>query len=111
MSIEVVETIRYYPISIELGENVVDYGANVGRFSSEIIRRFDCLCYAVEPAPDTFSKIPITANLHRYNFALCTTNKLVTMSIDDDITRSATALGGLLAYKVAGRTVDLLKMD
>ena len=76
-----------------------------------MIRRFGYLCYAVEPAPDTFSKILITANLHRYNFALCATNKLVTMSIDDDITRSATALGGLLAYKVAGRIVDLLKMD
>ena len=125
MSIEVVETHTILPDIISPGSIVVDCGANVGRFSLEMIRRFGCLCYAIEAAPDTFSKIPATANLHRYNFALCATNKLVMMSIDEDITRSTIKanskentvavqgrhLGEFLAHEVAGRTVDLVKMD
>jgi FkbM family methyltransferase len=103
----------------------VDCGANVGRFSLEMISRFGCLCYAIEAAPDTFRKIPTTENLRRYNFALCATNKHITMSIDEDITRSTIKasskqnkvavqgrhLGEFFAHEVAGRVVDLVKMD
>jgi FkbM family methyltransferase len=125
MSIEVVETHTILPDIVLPGSIVVDCGAHVGRFSLEMIRRFGCLCYAIEAAPDTFSKIPTTANLHRYNFALCGANKLVTMSIDEDITRSTIKsdskentvtvqgrrLGEFLANEVSGRAVDLVKMD
>jgi len=66
-----------------------------------------------------------TANLHRYNFALCGANKLVTMSIDEDITRSTLKgvskenmvtvqgrrLGEFLASEISGKAVDLIKMD
>ena len=61
MSIEVVETHTILPDIVSPGSIVVDCGANVGRFSLEMIRRFGCLCYAIEAAPDTFSKIPTTA--------------------------------------------------
>jgi FkbM family methyltransferase len=125
MSIEVVETHTILPDIVLPGSIVVDSGANVGRFSLEMIRRFGCLWYAIEAAPDTFSKIPTTANLHRYNFALCATNELVMMSIDEDISHStikATSkenmvavqgrqLGEFLAHEVDGRNVDLVKMD
>src|SRR6516165_8057535 len=93
MSIEVIETHTILPDIILPGSIVVDCGANVGRFSSEMIRRFGCLCYAIEAAPDTFDKIPIMPNLHRYNFAVCATNQLVMMSIDEDITRSTIKVG------------------
>ena len=125
MSIEVIETHTILPDIISPGSIVVDCGANVGRFSLEMIRRFGCLCYAIEAAPDTFGKIPITSNLHRYNFAICATNKLVMMSIDEDITRRAITagpkenmvavqgrhLGEFLADEVVGTTIDLVKMD
>jgi FkbM family methyltransferase len=125
MSIEVIETHTILPDIISPGSIVVDCGANVGRFSSEMIRRFGCLCYAIEAAPDTFDKIPIMPNLHRYNFAVCATNQLVMMSIDEDITRSTIKVGSeenmigvqgrrleeFLAGEVAGRTIDLVKMD
>ena len=88
MSIEVVETHTILPDIVSPGSIVVDCGANVGRFSLEMIRRFGCLCHAIEAAPDTFRQIPTTENLHRYNFALCGTDEPVTMSIDKDITRS-----------------------
>src|SRR5580704_11930447 len=119
MSIEVVETHTILPDIVLPDSIVVDCGANVGRFSLEMIRRFGCLCYAIEAAPDTFSKIPTTANLHRYNFALCATNKLVMMSIDEDITDiiikatlkdnmiavQGRQLGEFLDHEVDGRNV------
>ncbi len=126
MSIEVIETHTILPDIISPGSVVLDCGANVGRFSLEMIRRFGCLCYAIEAAPDTFIKIPTTTNLHRYNFALCATNKLITMSIDADTTRSSIKanlkknstvtvqgrlLGEFLTRELAGRTVDIIKMD
>jgi FkbM family methyltransferase len=126
MSIEVIETHTILPDIIHQGSVVVDCGANIGRFSLEMMRRFGCICYAIEAAPDTFNKIPTMANLHRYNLALCATNELVTMAIDQDITRSTIKnqfkgentvpvqgrlLGDFLAYEVAGRPVDLIKMD
>jgi FkbM family methyltransferase len=125
MSIKIIETHTILPDIISPGSVVVDCGANVGRFSMEMIRRFGCLCYAIEAAPDTFSKIPTMTNLHRYNFALCATNKLVEITVDDDITRSAINvsanentvpiqgrhLGEFLAHEVANKTVDLIKMD
>jgi hypothetical protein len=79
MSIEVIETHTILPDMISQGPVVIDCGANVGRFSLEMIRRFGCVCYAIEAAPETFGKIPNEANLYRYNFALCGANKLVMM--------------------------------
>jgi FkbM family methyltransferase len=126
MSIEVIETHTILPDIISPDSIVVDCGANVGRFSLEMIRRFGCLCYAIEAAPRTFSKIPTMPNLRRYNFAVCATNKVVLMSIDEeDITRStikASAkektvavqgchLGEFLGQELACRTIDLIKMD
>jgi FkbM family methyltransferase len=124
MSIEIIETHTILSDIISPGSIVVDCGANVGRFSLEMIRRFGCVCYAIEAVPDTFSKIPTTANLHRYNYALCATNKSVTMSIDEETTRSTLKatkeytvvvqgrqFGEFLAHEVAGKTVDLVKMD
>jgi FkbM family methyltransferase len=125
MGIEVIETHTILPDIVEPGSIVVDCGANVGRFSLEMVRRFRCLCYAIEASPDTFSKIPITANLHRYNFALCATNKPVMVSIDDDTTRRTIKvssqqkavpvqgrdLAEFLAHEIGGGVVDVVKMD
>jgi FkbM family methyltransferase len=126
MSIEVIETHTILPDIVSPGSIVVDCGANVGGFSLEMIRRFGCVCYAIEAAPDTFSKIPTTTNLYRYNFAVCATNKLVRMTIDEDTTRrtikvfnskentvavEGRRLGEFIAHEVAGKTIDLVKMD
>jgi FkbM family methyltransferase len=125
LSIEIIETHTIFADIVHRGSVVVDCGANVGRFSLEMMRRFGCICYAIEAAPDTFSKIPTAENLHRYNLALCATNELVSMVIDEDVTRSTIKansrantvavqgrrLGDFLAKEVAGRTVDLMKMD
>jgi FkbM family methyltransferase len=128
MSIEVIETHTILPDIVSPGSIVVDCGANAGRFSLEMIRKFKCICYAIEAAPDTFRTIPSTPNLHRYNFALCGTNKVAAMSIDKDTTRSSIKthpeestvdvvdvqgrhLGEFLAQVFLDERIDLIKMD
>jgi FkbM family methyltransferase len=128
MSIEIVETHTILPDIISPGSIVLDCGANIGRFSLEMIKRFSCVCYAIEAAPETFRRIPNGSNLYRYNFALCADNKPVAISIDEDITRSTIKgvsndkiehiavvqgrrLGEFLAHELGNRNIDLVKMD
>jgi FkbM family methyltransferase len=49
---------------------VVDLGAHFGQFSSQINVRFGCTCYAVEPNPSLFSKIPQTDHIRAFNCAI-----------------------------------------
>ncbi len=49
---------------------VIDGGANVGGFSRGMVERFGCLCYAVEPVPDLFARIPEDPRVRRFPLAL-----------------------------------------
>ena len=60
MSIEVVETHTILPDIISPGSIVVGIAEQMLAAYSEMIRRFGCLCYAIEAAPDTFSNLART---------------------------------------------------
>ena len=49
---------------------VIDGGANVGGFSRGMVDRFGCLCYAVEPVPELFARIPEDPRVRRFPLAL-----------------------------------------
>jgi FkbM family methyltransferase len=49
---------------------VIDAGANVGKFSRGMVDRFGCLCYAIEPVPELFSRIPQEPRVQRFPLAL-----------------------------------------
>lgn len=49
---------------------VIDGGANVGGFSRGMVDRFGCLCYAVEPVPELFARIPESPRVRRFPLAL-----------------------------------------
>jgi FkbM family methyltransferase len=49
---------------------VIDGGANVGEFSRGMVDRFGCLCYAVEPVPELFARIPAGPRVRRFPLAL-----------------------------------------
>lgn len=55
---------------LDEGSTVVDLGAHLGEFSSELNRRFGCRCIAVEPAPDLFARIPERPGMVRVNAAI-----------------------------------------
>jgi FkbM family methyltransferase len=49
---------------------VIDAGANVGAFSRGIVDRFGALCYAVEPVPELFARLPEEPRVRRFRMAL-----------------------------------------
>jgi FkbM family methyltransferase len=49
---------------------VIDGGANVGKFSRGMVDRFGCLCYAIEPVPELFARIPEDPRVRRFPLAL-----------------------------------------
>src|SRR5438045_3655274 len=53
------------------GDSVfLDLGSNCGTFLSEIVGRFGCRCYAVEPVPALFAQLPESENIHKFNCAI-----------------------------------------
>ena len=49
---------------------VCDFGANHAEFSLEIIQRFGCLCFAVEPNKTLIDAYPANERLRAFNLAL-----------------------------------------
>lgn len=49
---------------------VVDLGANVGEFSQQIVDRFGCRAYAVEPHPELFRRIPEQPRIKKLNVCI-----------------------------------------
>src|SRR5437762_930407 len=52
------------------GSNVLDLGANVGRFSEDVVRNFDCICHAVERDPELMGQIPRHPRIKTYRYAI-----------------------------------------
>ncbi len=46
-----------YTKLIDFQSLVIDLGANVGQFSGEISREFNCRCYSIEAVPAVYSQI------------------------------------------------------
>src|SRR5215212_3687717 len=49
---------------------VVDLGAHLGEFSSEMSTRFGCRCYAVEAHPGLHERIAETPLVRKFNYAV-----------------------------------------
>jgi FkbM family methyltransferase len=66
-----VYTHSFFDDLIEPGGNVLDLGANVGKFATLITERYPCRCVAIEPAPNEFSQIPSNNRIQRHRLAVC----------------------------------------
>lgn len=55
-----------------IGNNstILDIGSNIGEFSKSISEKYNCTCYAVEPYPEHFKKIPETNKVRKFNYAI-----------------------------------------
>ncbi len=49
---------------------VIDVGANIGAFSVSMATEYHCQCFAIEPSPETFEKIPADNRLRKYCLAI-----------------------------------------
>jgi FkbM family methyltransferase len=88
MSIEIIESHSIVPELVSRGGIVIDCGANLGAFSMEMIRRFECRCYAFEASPLVFSRLPKHPCLVAQNFAICGSDRNVWLALNEDSTRN-----------------------
>jgi FkbM family methyltransferase len=56
--------------ALKPGSVVVDLGANRGDFAAEMVRRFGCTAYAVEPVREIYEQIPRSSSLTAYHAAV-----------------------------------------
>lgn len=105
---------------------VVDLGANCGEFSDAISRRFGWQCYAVEPSPSVFERIPGRDGLRKFNIAIAGQDGPVALHLAENSEESSIVRGtqaGPGTMNVEGLTlesfcshaglsrIDLLKVD
>lgn len=63
---------------------VIDLGANEGCFYSTLNAEYNCRCYAVEPSPRLFNRLPKNNNSSVFNFAICKTDGPVFFFLSDN---------------------------
>lgn len=67
---------------------VVDLGAHFGEFSSEMTVRFHCRCFAVEPNPTLWNKIPEIESIRRFNLAISGSNGSALFDVSENLESS-----------------------
>ena len=105
---------------------VVDLGANVGQFSSQVSGMFGCHCYAVEAFPVNYDQIKENQLIHKFNYAITERNQPVEFHISKNpeghslynlpntnegtiTVQGITLEQFLIENKI--QTIDLLKVD
>jgi FkbM family methyltransferase len=109
------------------GAVVVDLGANRGDFSAELVNRFGCTAYAVEPVQEMYQRIPQSTSLTAYLAAMGGADGIANIFLFGGLGSSvrgdfAPQLGdhqesveqltlGSLFARAGIRRVDLMKVD
>ncbi|MBW4545025.1 MAG: FkbM family methyltransferase [Symplocastrum torsivum CPER-KK1] len=75
---------HFYANLINSDSIVLDLGAHLGQFSSEVSDIFGCCCYAVEALPSLYNKIVETSLVKKFNYAISITDELVEFCITDN---------------------------
>ena len=88
MPIEVIESHSILPDLVRRGGVVLDCGANLGAFSMEMIRRFDCRCYAFEASPVVFKPYARAFKSNRTKCSDLRRRSYVALELSEDITRN-----------------------
>jgi FkbM family methyltransferase len=82
------------------GSNVLDLGANVGLFSLEMVRLFDCCCHAVEPDPELLAAIPDNPRIRKHGYAIADRRAPLVLN------RSSNRLGARILDSPTGGSVE-----
>lgn len=127
MFLKQIEEHTVWPQALSPDSVVLDLGANLGNFSHGMVAQFNCRCYAAEPNPDMFKRIPHHPRLSAYNLAIAAKSGRVRLQVSGNPEASsileipasdlsgtvevdAVSLEGFL--KIAGvEHVDLVKFD
>jgi FkbM family methyltransferase len=82
------ELVHWHTFDVDLvsaDSVVVDLGANLGHFASEIVGRYGCTVHAVEASPDIFEHLQKTEGIHAFHYAMAGNNGTVELSLSDNI--------------------------
>jgi FkbM family methyltransferase len=103
-----IEWHTFVPSLLTRDSHVLDLGANIGRFSTQIVERFNCTCHAIEPDPDLIARIPDHPRIKRYPYAIATQNGSVTLKRgDNSLAASITENAGASGEEFTVRGIDL----
>jgi FkbM family methyltransferase len=87
------ETIHWHTLEARyLSERsrVIDLGANYGRFSQAMVRRFGCECVAVEPSPKVFEAMPVeSGRIRKFNMAIAAVDGSARFNVSEQSTASS----------------------
>ena len=119
-----IEGHSFIPDLLPAGAQVVDLGANRGRFASELLDRFDCHVLAVEPVPELYSGLPTRLGLATSQHALTydglnaqlhlNPNRCASVDLPEDQAVTVAVAGTTLERLLSDHKIDrvqLLKMD
>jgi FkbM family methyltransferase len=105
---------------------VLDLGAHLGEFSSELNQRFGCQCYAVEALASLYGQIPESPKILKFNYAIGAQDGPVDFFIADNIegnsirnltgqSKKSIQIPGITLEKFLAKNslaiIDLLKLD
>ena len=123
-----IETIHWHTLHPRfLGPQsvVVDLGANYGRFTEAVVKRFGCRCLAVEPSPEPFAAIKTNGLITKLQAAVAGKSGMMPFHISThSVASSLGEINDLVAtiqvrvltlpdilIHVGGSKIDLLKVD
>ena len=75
---------HFYAKQLNEDSIVVDLGAHLGEFSTEVSDSFGCKCFAVEALPSLYEKITDNQLVKKFNYAIIDSEKQVTFCICDN---------------------------
>jgi FkbM family methyltransferase len=84
MSLVTVEGHTIHPRFVGPSSVVLDVGANLGNFATQVAERFGCVCHAVEPNPDVLAHIPAHPRVHKHRLAIAGRSGTITLNVDAD---------------------------
>jgi FkbM family methyltransferase len=79
-----VEGHTFLPSLLDESAVVVDLGANTGGFSEAMARLHGCRCFAVEPTPEIWERIPASARVSKFNLAITQEDGPVSFHVTDN---------------------------
>ena len=72
---------HFFGGQLNADSTVVDFGAHLGEFSSQVSKSFKCKCYAVEALPSLYAKIVEDTLVTKFNYAITNYNKPININI------------------------------
>ena len=88
---------------------VIDAGANLGAFSRQMVERFGCRCYALEPVPELLEKISESPRVRRIALALGGANGEATLNLSRN--PEANSVHACIAEKFGSRGTIVTRLS